>query len=65
LSIYAQQRRPAGQSAVERARWLGGFVKTAVGQHHPMEKRQQLAIHETAIDWGRYGHQSAFKESFQ
>jgi 2-polyprenyl-6-methoxyphenol hydroxylase-like FAD-dependent oxidoreductase len=65
LSIYAQQRRPAGQSAVERARWLGGYVKTAVGQHHPMEKRQHLAIHETAIDWGRYGHQSAFKESCQ
>ena len=65
LTVYAQQRRPAGQSAVERARWLGGFVKTAVGQHHPMEKRQHLAIHETAIDWGRYGHQSAFKESFQ
>jgi 2-polyprenyl-6-methoxyphenol hydroxylase-like FAD-dependent oxidoreductase len=65
LSLYAQQRRPAGLSAVQRARWLGGYVKASGAQLPPMEKRRQLAIHETAIDWGRYGHQSAFVEDFQ
>jgi hypothetical protein len=64
LSFYALQRQPAGLSAVLRARWLGGYVKAA-GQHHPMEIRQHLAIQETAIDWGRYGRHSAFKECFQ
>lgn len=65
LSFYALQRQPAGLSAVQRARWLGGYVKAAGPQHHPMEIRRHLAIHETAIDWGRYGRQSAFKENFQ
>jgi 2-polyprenyl-6-methoxyphenol hydroxylase-like FAD-dependent oxidoreductase len=65
LSLYALQRRPAGLSAVQRARWLGGYVKASDAQHHPMEIRKKLAIHETAIDWGRYGHQSAFKQDFK
>jgi 2-polyprenyl-6-methoxyphenol hydroxylase-like FAD-dependent oxidoreductase len=65
LHMFAQQRRPAGLSAVQRARWLGSYVKASGAQHHPMEKRRHLAIHETAIDWGLYGHQSAFKEDFQ
>lgn len=63
LSVYAQQRLSAGSAAVQRARWLGGYVKASDGEHKPMPQRQQFAISETAIDWGRYGHQSAFREN--
>lgn len=63
LSVYAQQRLPAGRSAVQRARWLGSYVKSSEGQTYPMAQRQHQAIYETAIDLGRYGHQSAFKET--
>ena len=63
LAAYAQIRLPAGQSAVHSARWLGSYVKSPDGQTQPMEQRQHQAIHETAIDLGRYGHQSKFKEN--
>lgn len=63
LAAYAQIRLPAGQSAVQRARWLGSYVKSPDGQTQPMDQRQHQAIHETAIDLGRYGHQSVFKEN--
>lgn len=62
LAAYAHIRLPAGRSAVQRARWLGSYVKSPDGQTQPMAERQHQAIHETAIDMGRYGHQSAFKE---
>lgn len=65
LSAYAQIRLPAGRYAVERARWLGSYVKSPDGQTPPMAQRQHQAIHETAIDLGRYGHQSGFKENSQ
>jgi len=63
LAAYAQVRLPAGQSAVQRARWLGSYVKSPDGQTQPMDQRHHQAIHETAIDLGRYGHQSKFKEN--
>lgn len=63
LAAYAKDRLPAGQSAVQRARWLGSYVKSPDGQTQPMDQRQHQAIHETAIDLGRYGHQSKFKEN--
>lgn len=63
FAAYAKVRLPAGQSAVQRARWLGSYVKSADGQTKPMDQRQHQAIHETAIDLGRYGHQSKFKEN--
>ena len=62
LAAYAQIRQPAGRYAVQRARWLGSYVKSPDGSNPPMSQRQHQAIHETAIDLGRYGHQSAFKE---
>ena len=63
LAAYAQVRLPAGQSAVQRARWLGSYVKSPDGQTQPMDQRHHQAIYETAIDLGRYGHQSKFKEN--
>lgn len=63
LAAYAAVRAPAGRSAVQRARWLGSYVKSPDGQAPPMALRQHQAIHETAIDLGRYGHQSTFKEN--
>jgi 2-polyprenyl-6-methoxyphenol hydroxylase-like FAD-dependent oxidoreductase len=62
LAAYAKVRLPAGQSAVQRARWLGGYIKSPDGQTKPMSERQHQSIHETAIDLSRYGHQSEFKE---
>jgi 2-polyprenyl-6-methoxyphenol hydroxylase-like FAD-dependent oxidoreductase len=63
LAAYAQVRLPAGRSAVQRARWLGSYVKAIDGKTQPMAQRQHQAIYETAIDLGRYGHQSTFKEN--
>jgi len=63
LAAYAALRVPAGRLAVQRARWLGSYVKSPDGQTPPMALRQHQAIYETAIDLGRYGHQSTFKES--
>lgn len=62
LAAYDQIRLPAGRYAVRRARWLGSYVKSPDGSNPPMAQRQHQAIHETAIDLGRYGHQSAFKD---
>lgn len=63
IAAYANARFAAGQSAVNRARWLGSYVKSPDGQTKPMAQREHQAIHETAIDLGRYGHQSQFKEN--
>ena len=63
LAAYAKVRLPAGRSAVQRARWLGSYVKSPDGQAQAMAQRQHQAIYETAIDLGRYGHQSTFKEN--
>ena len=56
--------------AVARARWLGGYMEQAgdavcnpaVPTASAAERAHQ-ALHETAIDLGRYGHLSAFKTS--
>jgi 2-polyprenyl-6-methoxyphenol hydroxylase-like FAD-dependent oxidoreductase len=63
LAVYAKARLPEGRSAVQRARWLGSYVCSLDAQIQPMTERQYQAIHETAIDLGRYGHQSRFKEN--
>jgi 2-polyprenyl-6-methoxyphenol hydroxylase-like FAD-dependent oxidoreductase len=64
LTAYSMQRLVAGQTAVQRARWLGHYVKSADFSHNSLKHRDQLVINETAIDLGRYGHQSAFKENW-
>ena len=64
LAAYEALRRPAGRSALARARWLGHYMEHA-GEHapadslNPAERRLQV-LHETAIDLERYGHRSAF-----
>lgn len=62
LEAYAQTRFPAGRSAVKRAQWLGSFVQSPEGRTPPMAQREHHALYETAIDWGRYGHTSAFQD---
>ena len=70
LQTYERVRQPAGQLAVARARWLGGYMEQAgdavcnpaVPTASAAERAHQ-ALHETAIDLGRYGHLSAFKTS--
>ena len=70
LQAYERLRRPAGQLAVARARWLGGYMEqasdaaadVAVPMFNAAERAHQT-LHETAIDLGRYGHLSAFKTS--
>ena len=62
LEAYAQARFAAGRSAVKRAQWLGGFVKSPDGHNPPMAQREHHALYETAIDLGRYGAQSAFQD---
>ena len=59
LRHYESQRLPAGQEAVARARWLGSFMRSD-GSPALQQERMHLAITETAIDLGRYGHQSVF-----
>ncbi len=61
LQAYDAVRRPRGLAAVARARWLGEALQ---GLSQAAEAdRQWQAVSETAIDLGRYGHQSAFKEA--
>lgn len=62
LAAYAQARLPQVRSAVQRARWLGSYIKSATGQPKSLAEREHQAIHETAIDLGRYGHPSQFQE---
>jgi 2-polyprenyl-6-methoxyphenol hydroxylase-like FAD-dependent oxidoreductase len=59
LQHYAEQRLPAGQQAVARARWLGSYMRSDASPEW-QDERRRLAIEETAIDLGRYGHQSLF-----
>jgi len=57
LRAYEAEALPRGQDAVARARWLGAALE---GRAEPgTVDRPQQAIAETAIDLGRYGHQSA------
>ena len=63
LAAYAKLRLPAGRSAVQRARWLGNYVKSSDGRAQPMAQRQHQAIYEPASDLGRYGHHSTFIEN--
>ena len=59
LRAYEAEALPRGQGAVARARWLGAALE---GRAEPgTVDRPQQAIAETAIDLGRYGHQSAFQ----
>ncbi len=60
LRAYEAVRRPRGRAAVARARWLGASMEGA-GSAADIDRPQQ-AITETAIDLGRYGHQSVFKD---
>jgi 2-polyprenyl-6-methoxyphenol hydroxylase-like FAD-dependent oxidoreductase len=69
LRQYESQRLPAGRQAVARARWLGSSLEEAAGAiaqppQPPMTSSQRAsqALHETAIDLGRYGHLSAYRE---
>ena len=67
LAAYEAARRPAGQAALARARWLGHYMEHA-GHDAPadslsLEQRQHQVLHETAIDLERYGHGSAFVHS--
>ena len=67
LAAYEAARRPAGQAALSRARWLGHYMEHA-GHDAPadslsLEQRQHQVLHETAIDLERYGHGSAFVHS--
>jgi 2-polyprenyl-6-methoxyphenol hydroxylase-like FAD-dependent oxidoreductase len=64
LAAYEALRRPAGQSALARARWLGHYMEHAGEEApadalNPADRRHQV-LHETAIDLERYGHRSAF-----
>jgi 2-polyprenyl-6-methoxyphenol hydroxylase-like FAD-dependent oxidoreductase len=63
LMHYSEQRLKAGQMAVERARWLGDYVKSTGNSAELVAQRQHLVLNETAIDLGRYGHQSVFKQT--
>lgn len=63
LTHYSEQRLKAGQMAVERARWLGDYVKSTGNSAELVAQRQNLVLNETAIDLGRYGHQSVFKQT--
>jgi hypothetical protein len=49
--------------AVERARWLGDYVKSTGNSAELVAQRQHLVLNETAIDLERYGHQSVFKKT--
>ncbi|MEI6025574.1 MAG: FAD binding domain-containing protein [Betaproteobacteria bacterium] len=67
LAAYEAARRPAGQAALARARWLGHYMEHAVAQGpadtlDPAARRHQV-LHETAIDLERYGHRSAFVQA--
>lgn len=54
LQAYDRERQPAGQAAVQRARWLGTYIQPA-SQVDATEQRPdiQTLLNETAIDLGR------------
>jgi 2-polyprenyl-6-methoxyphenol hydroxylase-like FAD-dependent oxidoreductase len=58
LRAYEAEALPRGHGAVARARWLGAALEGLV--RPGAVDRPQQAIAETAIDLGRYAHQSAF-----
>lgn len=64
LAAYEAARRPAGEAALARARWLGHYMEHA-GDDAPADTldpaaRRHQVLHETAIDLERYGQRSAF-----
>lgn len=64
LAAYEAVRRPAGEAALARARWLGHYMEHAkdgapADALDPAARRHQV-LNETAIDLERYGHRSAF-----
>lgn len=68
LQAYESARLQAGQQAVARARWLGGYMEQASSPAQALAcaplgvaERVHQTLHETAIDLGRYGHLSAFQ----
>jgi len=63
LRLYESARLPAGRSAVARARWLGAYLEGRAPADFTEAERLRMAIAETAIDLGRYGAQSLFKET--
>jgi 2-polyprenyl-6-methoxyphenol hydroxylase-like FAD-dependent oxidoreductase len=63
MAAYSEKRLRAGRSAIQRARWLGDYIKSADSSSKSIVHRQHLMVNETAIDLGRYGHLSTFKEN--
>jgi 2-polyprenyl-6-methoxyphenol hydroxylase-like FAD-dependent oxidoreductase len=63
LAAFSLVRLREGQSAIQRARWLGDYIKSADSSSKSIVHRQHLMVNETAIDLGRYGHLSTFKEN--
>lgn len=57
LEHFAAEATPRGRRAVDRARWLGAALEGR-GFEAAIDRPRQ-ALTETAIDLGRYGHQSA------
>ncbi len=63
LAAYAAVRQPQGAAALARARWLGAYLEGRCDANGAGRLHQ--AISETAIDLGRYGHQSAFEHTLE
>ncbi len=63
LQHYETLRLPAGRNAVARARWLGAYLEGRAPAGFTEAERLRMAIEETAIDLGRYGARSHFKET--
>jgi len=54
LQAYERERQPAGQAAVQRARWLGTYIQAAgPGDASLPRPDVQTLLNETAIDLGR------------
>lgn len=58
LRAFEAEALPRGRAAVARARWLGAALEGLAAPG--TVDRPQQALTETAIDLGRYGHQSTF-----
>lgn len=62
LLAYEHNRLPEGQAAVARARWLGAYMQAQTNGLSAQQASRNAhdVVSETAIDLGRYGHQSSF-----
>jgi 2-polyprenyl-6-methoxyphenol hydroxylase-like FAD-dependent oxidoreductase len=62
LLAYEKSRLPEGQTAVARARWLGAYMQAQTNTLSAQQASRSAlgVVSETAIDLGRYGHQSSF-----